>query len=203
MKAVIATSNKGKPREFKRLFSHLAIKIQPQSEFNVPDAIENGLSFVENALIKARHASRLTNLPSIADDSGLEVDFLNGAPGIYSSRFAGDDSTDQENISKLLSLLKGVPLSERKARYQCIIVKIEYPNDPTPIIAQGSWEGLIALKSQGSQGFGYDPIFYIPELGCTSAELENDLKNKISHRSQAMAELVKKLSLISYNGLGS
>ncbi len=201
MKAVIATSNQGKLREFKRLFDDIAIEIKPQSKFNVPDAIEDGLSFVENALIKARHASRLTNLPSIADDSGLEVDYLKGAPGIYSSRFAGNDATDEENISKLLLALNGVPFSERIARYQCVIVKMDHPNDPTPIIAQGSWEGSIALEAKGHQGFGYDPIFYIPELKCTSAELTNNVKNKISHRSQAMAVLLKKLYLISNNGL--
>ena len=201
MKAVIATSNQGKLREFKRLFDDIAIEIEPQSKFNVPDAIEDGLSFVENALIKARHASRLTNLPSIADDSGLEVDYLKGAPGIYSSRFAGNDATDEENISKLLLALNGVPFSERIARYQCVIVKMDHPNDPTPIIAQGSWEGSIALEAKGHQGFGNDPIFYIPELKCTSAELTNNVKNKISHRSQAMAVLLKKLYLISNNGL--
>ena len=201
MKAVIATSNQGKLREFKRLFDDIAIEIEPQSKFNVPDAIEDGLSFVENALIKARHASRLTNLPSIADDSGLEVDYLKGAPGIYSSRFAGNDATDEENISKLLLALNGVPFSERIARYQCVIVKMDHPNDPTPIIAQGSWEGSIALEAKGHQGFGYDPIFYISELKCTSAELTNNVKNKISHRSQAMAVLLKKLYLISNNGL--
>ena len=201
MKAVIATSNQGKLREFERLFDDIAIEIEPQSKFNVPDAIEDGLSFVENALIKARHASRLTNLPSIADDSGLEVDYLKGAPGIYSSRFAGNDATDEENISKLLLALNGVPFSERIARYQCVIVKMDHPNDPTPIIAQGSWEGSIALEAKGHQGFGYDPIFYIPELKCTSAELTNNVKNKISHRSQAMAVLLKKLYLISNNGL--
>ncbi len=201
MKAVIATSNQGKLREFKRLFDDIAIEIEPQSKFNVPDAIEDGLSFVENALIKARHASRLTNLPSIADDSGLEVDYLKGAPGIYSSRFAGNDATDEENISKLLLALNGVPFSERIARYQCVIVKMDHPNDPTPIIAQGSWEGSIALEAKGHQGFGYDPIFYIPEQKCTSAELTNNVKNKISHRSQAMAVLLKKLYLISNNGL--
>lgn len=201
MKAVIATSNQGKLREFERLFDDIAIEIEPQSTFNVPDAIEDGLSFVENALIKARHASRLTNLPSIADDSGLEVDYLKGAPGIYSSRFAGNDATDEENISKLLLALNGVPFSERIARYQCVIVKMDHPNDPTPIIAQGSWEGSIALEAKGHQGFGYDPIFYIPELKCTSAELTNNVKNKISHRSQAMAVLLEKLYLISHNGL--
>ena len=159
MKAVIATSNQGKLREFKSLFNDIAIEIEPQSKFNVPDAVEDGLSFVENALIKARHASRLTNLPSIADDSGLEVDYLKGAPGIYSSRFAGNNATDEENISKLLLALNGVPFTERIARYQCVIVKIDHPDDPTPIIAQGSWEGLIALEPKGHQGFGMIQFF--------------------------------------------
>tara|TARA_B110000444_G_C18741174_1_gene548096 strand:- start:77 stop:673 length:597 start_codon:yes stop_codon:yes gene_type:complete len=197
MKVVLATSNQGKLREFERLFSNSGLEVQPQSKFNIPDAIEDGLSFVENALIKARHASRLSGLPAIADDSGLEVDHLKGAPGIYSSRFAGDNSTDEENISKLLLALDGIHPSDRSARFQCIIVLIEHANDPTPVIAQGCWEGSVAIQPKGSHGFGYDPIFYLPKFECTSAELEHEVKNKISHRSKAMKELINKLCLAS------
>jgi len=197
MKAVLATSNQGKLREFERLFANSDLEVQPQSKFNIPDAIEDGLSFVENALIKARHASRLTGLPAIADDSGLEVDHLKGAPGIYSSRFAGNNSTDEENISKLLLALDGILPSERSARFQCVIVLIEHANDPTPIIAQGCWEGSVATQPKGGHGFGYDPIFYLPKFECTSAELEHEVKNKISHRSKAMTELINKLCLAS------
>ncbi|MDX2464468.1 MAG: RdgB/HAM1 family non-canonical purine NTP pyrophosphatase, partial [Porticoccus sp.] len=157
-------------------------------------AIENGLSFVENALIKARHASRLTGLPAIADDSGLEVDRLNGAPGIYSSRFSGENATDEKNNQRLLSLLNDTPESERTARFQCVLVFMRHPEDPTPIICQGSWEGLISSKAKGKNGFGYDPIFFVPEFGCTSAQLEKTEKNKISHRGKAMAQLLEKLS---------
>tara|TARA_B110000196_G_scaffold183701_1_gene157375 strand:- start:215 stop:811 length:597 start_codon:yes stop_codon:yes gene_type:complete len=197
MKVVLATSNQGKLREFERLFSNSGLEVQPQSKFNIPDAIEDGLSFVENALIKARHASRLSGLPAIADDSGLEVDHLKGAPGIYSSRFAGDNSTDEENISKLLLALDGIHPSDRSARFQCIIVLIEHANDPTPVIAQGCWEGSVAIQPKGSHGFGYDPIFYLPKFECTSAELEHEVKNRISHRSKAMKELINKLCLAS------
>ena len=197
MKAVLATSNQGKLREFERLFANSNLEVQPQSKFNIPDAIADGLSFVENALIKARHASRLTGLPAIADDSGLEVDHLKGAPGIYSSRFAGNNSTDEENISKLLLALDGILPSERSARFQCVIVLIEHANDPTPIIAQGCWEGSVATQPKGGHGFGYDPIFYLPKFECTSAELEHEVKNKISHRSKAMTELINKLCLAS------
>ena len=194
MKVILATSNEGKLKEFKRLFLNLEFDIEPQSKFNVPDAVENGLSFIENALIKARHASKLTGLPAIADDSGLEVDCLNGAPGIYSSRFSGKNSTDEKNISKLLSALVNTPVSERVARFQCVIAYMRHSEDPTPIVVQGSWKGLIALTPQGDHGFGYDPVFYLPELKCTSAELGQEEKNKISHRGKAMTKLIQKLS---------
>ena len=194
MKVILATSNEGKLKEFKQLLLNLDFDVEPQSKFNVPDAVENGLSFIENALIKARHASKLTGLPAIADDSGLEVDCLNGAPGIYSSRFSGKNSTDEKNISKLLSALVSTPLSERIARFQCVIVYMRHPEDPTPVIAQGAWKGLVALNPQGDHGFGYDPVFYLPELKCTSAELGQEEKNKISHRGIAMTKLIQQLS---------
>lgn len=194
MKVTLASSNKGKLAEFQQLLCGLNFDVVPQSDFQVPDAIENGLSFVENALIKARHASRLTGLPAIADDSGLEVDKLNGAPGIYSSRFSGENANDEKNNLRLLSLLQDTPESERTARFQCVLVFMRHPEDPTPIICQGSWDGLITDKPSGANGFGYDPIFYVPELSCTSAELEPLEKNKISHRGKAMANLLEQLS---------
>jgi len=194
MKVTLASSNKGKLAEFQQLLSGLNFDVVPQSEFQVPDAIENGLSFVENAIIKARHASKLTGLPAIADDSGLEVDFLNGAPGIYSSRFSGENATDEKNNQRLLSLLQEVEENERTARFQCLLVYMRHPEDPTPIICQGTWEGLITLNPEGDNGFGYDPLFFIPEFNCTSAQLEKTQKNKISHRGKAMAQLLKRLS---------
>lgn len=194
MKVTLASSNKGKLAEFQQLLSVLNFDVVPQSEFQVPDAIENGLSFVENAIIKARHASKLTGLPAIADDSGLEVDFLNGAPGIYSSRFSGENATDEKNNQRLLSLLQEAEENERTARFQCLLVYMRHPEDPTPIICQGTWEGLITLNPEGDNGFGYDPLFFIPEFNCTSAQLEKTQKNKVSHRGKAMAQLLKRLS---------
>ncbi len=194
MKVVLATGNKGKLAEFQQLLAGLDMTVVPQSDFQVPDAVENGLSFVENAIIKARHAARLTGLPAIADDSGLEVDLLNGAPGIYSARFSGENATDDKNNLRLLSLLQEIPEEQRTARFQCLLVYMRHPEDPTPLICQGTWEGKIAFNAQGENGFGYDPLFYIPELGCSSAQLDKDDKNRISHRGKAMAQLLEKLS---------
>ncbi|WP_461517529.1 XTP/dITP diphosphatase [Porticoccus sp.] len=194
MKVVLATGNKGKLAEFQQLLAGLDMTVVPQSDFQVPDAVENGLSFVENAIIKARHAARLTGLPAIADDSGLEVDVLNGAPGIYSARFSGENATDEKNNLRLLSLLQEIPEEQRTARFQCLLVYMRHPEDPTPLICQGTWEGKIAFTAQGENGFGYDPLFYIPELGCSSAQLDKDEKNRISHRGKAMAQLLEKLS---------
>lgn len=194
MKVVLATGNKGKLNEFQQLLAGLDMTVVPQSEFQVPDAEETGLSFVENAIIKARHASRLSGLPAIADDSGLEVDALNGAPGIYSARFSGENANDEKNNLRLLSLLQDVPEEQRSARFQCLLVFLRHPEDPTPLICQGTWEGRIAFAPQGENGFGYDPLFYVPELGCTSAQLDKAAKNRISHRGKAMALLLEKLS---------
>jgi XTP/dITP diphosphohydrolase len=194
MKITLASGNKGKLEEFQQLLSGLDFDVVPQSSFNIPEAIEDGLSFVENAIIKARHASRLTGLPAIADDSGLEVDALNGAPGIYSARFSGENATDDKNNLQLLSLLQDIPEAERTARFQCLLVYLRHPEDPTPLICQGTWEGRIAFNADGENGFGYDPLFYIPELSCTSAQLDKEQKNKLSHRGKAMAELLKQLS---------
>ncbi|WP_339644246.1 XTP/dITP diphosphatase [uncultured Porticoccus sp.] len=193
MKIVLATGNKGKLAEFQHLLESLPFDILPQSDFEVPEAVEDGLSFVENALIKARHAAHLTALPAIADDSGLEVDALNGAPGIYSSRFSGENATDQQNNLRLLSLLQEVPREQRTARFHCLLVFLRHAEDPTPLICQGTWEGLIGFTPEGDNGFGYDPLFYIPELGRTSAQLGKEEKNRISHRARAMALLQERL----------
>tara|TARA_R110001599_G_scaffold103605_1_gene263723 strand:+ start:191 stop:790 length:600 start_codon:yes stop_codon:yes gene_type:complete len=193
MKIVLATGNKGKLAEFQHLLESLPFDILPQSDFEVPEAVEDGLSFVENALIKARHAAHLTALPAIADDSGLEVDALNGAPGIYSSRFSGENATDQQNNLRLLSLLQEVPREQRTARFHCLLVYLRHAEDPTPLICQGTWEGLIGFTPEGDNGFGYDPLFYIPELGRTSAQLGKEEKNRISHRARAMALLQERL----------
>ncbi|VAX00556.1 Nucleoside 5-triphosphatase RdgB (dHAPTP, dITP, XTP-specific), partial [hydrothermal vent metagenome] len=158
-KVVLASGNAGKLREINQLIGSLHMEAVPQSDFGVPDADETGLTFVENAILKARHAAQLTGLPAIADDSGLEVDALNGAPGIYSSRFAGAGASDADNLQKLLAELKEVPEDQRTARFQCLMVFMSHAEDPTPLICQGSWEGRILFAPQGENGFGYDPLF--------------------------------------------
>jgi len=192
-KIVLATGNPGKVREFSQLLSPRGIRVVPQSEFEVPDAEETGLSFVENAIIKARHAAELTGLPAIADDSGLEVDALNGAPGIYSSRYSGDNATDASNIEKLLQVLEGVDDEARTARFQCLLVYMRHAKDPTPILCQGTWEGLITHKAKGSNGFGYDPVFFVREQSCTAAQLPKEVKNTLSHRARALRLLMEQL----------
>jgi len=190
-KIVLASSNQGKLREFQQIFSVKDIKLVPQSMFSISDADETGLSFVENAIIKARHASELTGLPSLADDSGIEVDALQGQPGIYSARYAGLHGADQENNRKLLLDLADVPEPLRTARFQCAIVFMRHSQDPTPLICQGSWEGRILSEECGINGFGYDPLFFVPSHNCTSAELSKETKNDLSHRGQALRELMK------------
>ena len=194
-RVVLASGNAGKLREFQTLLTDVGFEVVPQSEFQVPDADETGLSFVENAILKARHACQLTGLPAIADDSGLEVDALQGKPGIYSSRFAGVEGADKDaaNNQKLLNSLEGLAQAERTARFQCVLVYMRHAEDPTPIICQGSWEGLILHQAAGSGGFGYDPLFYVPEKDCASAELDKAEKNAISHRGKAMQQLLEKL----------
>ncbi|RTE67180.1 RdgB/HAM1 family non-canonical purine NTP pyrophosphatase [Amphritea opalescens] len=188
---VLASGNQGKLKEFNMVLADLGVEVLPQSQFNVPDADETGLSFVENAIIKARHACQLTGLPALADDSGLEVDALNGAPGIYSARFAGPDATDADNNQKLLDMLAGTSPEERSARFRCLLVFMRHAADPTPLICQGSWEGKILPLPQGDHGFGYDPLFLVPGLDIASAQLPAEQKNKISHRGQAVQQLLK------------
>ncbi len=195
-KLVIASSNKGKLRELSALLEPLDYDVHIQSEFDVPDAEETGTTFVENAIIKARHAAELTALPAIADDSGIEVDALNGAPGVYSARFSAPNATDEKNNALLVEKLRDVPENQRTARYRAVIVYLSHGKDPSPIICEGSWEGQIILQPRGEDGFGCDPYFYLPALQCTAAELPADHKNRISHRGQALAQLVKKLGAI-------
>ncbi len=190
---VLASGNRGKLREFRNLLAPVDIDIASQSDFNVPEPEETGLSFVENALIKARHASRIAGLPAMADDSGLEVDYLNGAPGIYSSRFAGEDSDDAKNNARLLERLTGVPREQRTARFQCLLVYMRHAEDPTPLICQGTWEGRIAEQPAGTNGFGYDPLFFIEKQNCTSAQLPTEVKNTLSHRARAMRLMLEQL----------
>jgi XTP/dITP diphosphohydrolase len=192
-KIVLASGNKGKLREFAELFAPLDIEVVPQSEFNVPEAEETGLTFVENAIIKARNACEHTGLPAIADDSGIEVDYLLGAPGIYSSRFAGDNASDQDNLNALLSALTGVPDRERNARYQCLLVLMRHSKDPTPLICQADWQGRILHAPMGDRGFGYDPIFWVQELLCSAAELSSEQKHVISHRGKAIQKFIEEI----------
>lgn len=192
-KIVLASGNKGKLREFNEVLSNLDVTVVPQSEFAVEDADETGLSFVENAIIKARHACEITGLPALADDSGLEVDALQGAPGIYSARYAGPGATDADNNQKLLQQL-AVRDEPRTARFRCVLVFMRHAKDPTPLICQGSWEGEILRKAAGDNGFGYDPLFYIPELDKASAELAPEEKNQLSHRAQAVRQFSEQIA---------
>ncbi len=190
-KIVLATGNKGKVAEFAHLFAQYHINVQPQSAFNVPDVPETGTTFVENAIIKARHAAQITGLPAIADDSGLVVTALNGAPGIHSARYAGEHGNDHANCLKLLDALKDK--SDRSARFLCVLVFMRHANDPTPIICQGEWHGSITKQASGSGGFGYDPIFYVPDHKQTAADLSKEIKNSISHRAQALGLLMQRI----------
>ena len=190
---VLASANPGKLREINQLLAGLDLNVVPQSDFNAPEAEETGLSFVENAILKARNAARHAGHPAIADDSGLEVDVLNGAPGIYSARYAGRGASDAVNLNKLLADLAGVPEAERGARFQCIMVYLRHEVDPSPIVCQGTWEGRILFEARGANGFGYDPVFYVPTHACSSAELLPEVKNSLSHRGQALRKLVAAL----------
>ena len=186
-KIVLASGNQGKIKEIQAILKGHAIV--PQSQFNVEEAEETGSTFVENAIIKARNAASHCNLPSIADDSGLVVDALNGAPGVISARYAGVGATDQENLLKLLKDMEHIPTEQRTARFVCVIVFMRHANDPLPIIAQGTWEGRILTESVGDNGFGYDPVFWVPTHQKASAELSPEIKNSLSHRGQALQQL--------------
>jgi XTP/dITP diphosphohydrolase len=188
---VLASGNAGKLRELGQVLAPLGVVLTPQSKYGVPDVEETGLSFVENAIIKARAASSHTGLPAIADDSGLEVDYLNGAPGIYSARYSGEG--DSANNARLLHELRDVPDSLRTARFQCVLIYMRHALDPTPLVCQASWDGFILREPRGEQGFGYDPLFYVPQYQCSSAELAPDIKNRISHRARAGERLYEAL----------
>lgn len=192
-KIVLATNNQGKVNELENLLADAGFNVVAQSEFNVPDADETGLTFVENAILKARHTAKLTGLPAIADDSGLAVDALHGEPGIYSARYAGEHGNDKSNNQKLLQALTDVPDEKRTAYFYCALVFMRHESDPTPIICLGRWDGMILREEQGNGGFGYDPLFYVPEQGCTAAELTRENKSQISHRGQALRQLLQKL----------
>ena len=190
---VLASNNKGKIREIGELLADRDIEVLPQSGFGIPEVEETGLTFVENAILKARNASAHSGLPAIADDSGLEVDALQGQPGIHSARFAGPGATDAENNARLLAELDQVPEERRTARFQCLMVYMRHAKDPTPVICQGTWEGRILREPRGENGFGYDPLFFVPDKGCSAAELPAEVKNALSHRGQALRCLVEKL----------
>lgn len=193
MKIIFASNNAGKIHEVQTLLAKFNLQFIPQADYNVTDIEETGLTFIENALLKARHASQMTGLPAMADDSGLIVDALNGAPGIYSARYAGTPTNSQKNIDKLLHELRNMPEAKRQAAFYCILVYITHPEDPTPLICEGRWQGRILTQPAGSQGFGYDPVFYDENEKCSAAELTLDRKNHISHRGQALQLLLKKL----------
>jgi len=188
---VLASGNAGKLRELGQVLSPLGVTLAPQSKFDVPEVEETGLSFVENAIIKARAAAQHSGLPAIADDSGLEVDYLQGAPGIYSARYSGKG--DEANNAKLLRELGDIPWEQRGARFQCVLIYMRHAMDPTPLVCQACWEGIILEEPRGNNGFGYDPLFYVPEHNCSSAELDPSLKNRISHRARASAILFEAL----------
>jgi len=193
LRIVLASGNAGKCREFQQVLQPAGVELTLQKSLGISDADETGLTFVENAIIKARHAAELSDMPALADDSGLEVDALRGAPGIYSARFSGSDATDAGNNEKLLKLLKDVPAPQRTARFHCVLVLMRHAADPTPLICQGSWGGRIIDAPRGNNGFGYDPLFFVDALNSTSAELTPETKNRVSHRGQALTLLLQAL----------
>ena len=193
-KIVLATGNQGKVGEMSHLLADFGFEVVAQSEFNIDEAQETGTTFIENAIIKARHAAEQTGLTAIADDSGLEVDCLNGAPGIYSARYAGENASDGQNIEKLLAAMQGVPEQERTARFHCVLVLMQHKDDPTPVVCHGKWEGRILTQACGDNGFGYDPVFFVPEESCASAELAPERKKQLSHRGKALKQLFAALS---------
>lgn len=192
-KLVIASNNKGKIAELTDLLAPLGLQPVAQGELGVSEAEEPAVTFVENAIIKARHAARVTGLPALADDSGLAVDALDGRPGVRSARFAGEEATDNDNVEALLAALKDTPEAERSAQFHCVLVYLRHADDPTPIICHGRWPGRILAEPRGQGGFGYDPIFLVPEHGCSAAELTREQKGRISHRGRALASLLDQL----------
>lgn len=193
MKLVLASSNRGKLDELRHLLAGSGIELVAQSDLGVEDAEETGLTFIENALIKARHASRVTGLPALADDSGLCVDALGGAPGLYSARYAGEPADPQRNIDKLLTELEGVDDDRRDAHFQCVLVVLRHAEDPQPLLVEGQWRGRIIHERRGAGGHGYDPVFLDPEHGQTAAEMPMELKNRVSHRGKALERLRARL----------
>jgi XTP/dITP diphosphohydrolase len=194
---LFASNNLGKICEAREILAELGLTVISQSEYGVTDAEETGLTFIENAIIKARHAARHSMLPALADDSGLEVDALNGSPGVFSARYAGIGASDADNNAKLIKALECVPHSSRAARFRCVMAYLRHADDPSPVIAEGVWEGLVLDKPRGSGGFGYDPYFFVPEKGCTSAELSAEIKNNLSHRGQALRRMAAELMRLS------
>jgi len=196
MKIVLATSNPGKIEEIKAMTKSLPIEWVLQSDLNIPDAEETGSTFIENAILKARHAAKLSGLPALADDSGLVVDALDGAPGVYSARYAGKEASTEVRNQALLDALKGVKREDRSASYHCVLALMEHEDDAIPLICHGVWEGAILEAPRGSNGFGYDPIFYVPTHRCSAAEMSTKEKNKISHRGQVMEQLMEAFSSV-------
>jgi XTP/dITP diphosphohydrolase len=190
---LLASNNRGKLRELGELLQGLDLEIVPQEQYGVPEVEETGLTFIENALLKARNAAHYSGLPALADDSGLVVNALHGAPGIHSARFAGPQASDAENLRKLLEDLACRGPQDRAARFQCVLVLLRHAADPMPIIAEGTWEGSILASPRGSNGFGYDPVFLVPGYGCSAAELPSETKNALSHRGQALRQFLAQL----------
>lgn len=191
LQIVLATSNPGKIAELQSMLEALPIEWIPQAEFDIPDIDETGKTFIENAILKARHAAKLSGLPALADDSGLVIDALDGAPGIYSARYAGKEATSEERNQKILDEMRDVPKEERSAAYHCVLALVEYEDDPVPLICHGVWEGSILFEPRGNNGFGYDPIFYVTTNRCSAAELSTAEKNAISHRGQVVDQLLE------------
>jgi XTP/dITP diphosphohydrolase len=195
-KIVLASNNEGKVREINAMLSGHHLQIISQSEFSVPEIEETGLTFVENAILKARNAANHTGLPAIGDDSGIEIPALNGKPGIYSARYAGVGASDEDNLYKLIDEIRKMPEEKRQARFVCLMVFLRYADDPVPLIAEGIWNGIAVTEPKGKNGFGYDPMFYVPTHQCMSAELPPEVKNSISHRGQALQKLIAQLNAI-------
>jgi XTP/dITP diphosphohydrolase len=187
---VLASGNAGKLREINQLLAGLDYEVVPQSQFGIADAAETGSTYIENAIIKARHAAQQSGHAALADDSGLEVDALGGEPGVHSARYAGAGAGDAANLEKLLQALRDVPAAKRTARFHCVMVYMRHARDPMPVVAHGTWDGSIAAEPHGANGFGYDPVFIVPTRNCTSAELPPDEKNRLSHRGQALRALL-------------